>query len=83
MTGFDDKGRQFDLNGNLANWWLDTTLLEFNYRARCFINQVCVPWLREQILCSRNSGIRLDFIFCLLVSILVFQLFASNAKSNG
>lgn len=28
--GFDDQGRQFDKNGNFANWWTDADVAEFN-----------------------------------------------------
>lgn len=37
--GFDDEGSQYDLNGNLNNWWSDHTQKEFRKRADCFINQ--------------------------------------------
>lgn len=37
--GFDDEGRQFDENGNLANWWHPETLRNFLERAQCIINQ--------------------------------------------
>jgi putative endopeptidase len=31
--GFDDKGRQFDSEGNLSGWWTDADNEEFNRRA--------------------------------------------------
>ena len=37
--GFDDEGRQFDLNGNLREWWTKTDNDEFNNRADCFVQQ--------------------------------------------
>lgn len=37
--GFDDQGRQFDAQGNLANWWTDTDLKAFKERAQCIIAQ--------------------------------------------
>ncbi len=37
--GFDDLGRQSDENGNLIDWWSDTTDKAFRERAQCFINQ--------------------------------------------
>ncbi|KAK2179422.1 hypothetical protein NP493_491g01000 [Ridgeia piscesae] len=37
--GFDDKGRQFDLNGNLKQWWSDSVIEKFKQRAQCIIDQ--------------------------------------------
>jgi predicted metalloendopeptidase len=37
--GFDDEGRQFDENGNLQNWWSETSTQKFAERAQCLINQ--------------------------------------------
>ena len=37
--GFDDEGRQFDLNGNLADWWSPKDAQEFERRADCFVQQ--------------------------------------------
>jgi len=37
--GFDDQGRQFDDEGNLANWWEDETKDKFLAKANCIIWQ--------------------------------------------
>lgn len=37
--GFDDEGRQYDSNGNLLNWWKESTENQFLERAQCMINQ--------------------------------------------
>ncbi len=37
--GFDDQGRQFDLDGNLKDWWTDKDGQEFERRADCFVQQ--------------------------------------------
>ncbi|KAI1296489.1 Neprilysin-2 [Halotydeus destructor] len=37
--GFDDKGRQFDKNGNLKQWWNNATVERFRERASCIIDQ--------------------------------------------
>ncbi|CAJ0606430.1 unnamed protein product [Cylicocyclus nassatus] len=37
--GFDDKGRQFDANGNLREWWDEGVKRNFENRAQCIINQ--------------------------------------------
>jgi len=37
--GFDDQGRQYDDQGNLANWWDDATKNKFLDKANCIIWQ--------------------------------------------
>lgn len=37
--GFDDEGRQFDLHGNLVDWWNNGTEEHFLERAKCIIEQ--------------------------------------------
>lgn len=37
--GFDDKGRQFDKDGNMMQWWNDATIKAFRERAQCIIDQ--------------------------------------------
>lgn len=37
--GFDDRGRQFDKDGNNVNWWDDTTDQHFKKKAECIIQQ--------------------------------------------
>jgi len=37
--GFDDQGRQFGPNGNLAEWWAPKTKEQYLERAECIINQ--------------------------------------------
>lgn len=37
--GFDDRGRQFDLDGNLADWWDPKTQTQFLEKAQCIIDQ--------------------------------------------
>ncbi|RWS10165.1 membrane metallo-endopeptidase-like 1, partial [Dinothrombium tinctorium] len=37
--GFDDKGRQFDKNGNNENWWETETDKKFKQRVTCIIEQ--------------------------------------------
>lgn len=37
--GFDDQGRQFDLNGNLSNWWTETDEVKFNKLADKLVEQ--------------------------------------------
>lgn len=37
--GFDDQGRQYDFDGNLANWWDPQTEKQFIEKVQCIINQ--------------------------------------------
>ncbi|RWS29487.1 neprilysin-2-like protein, partial [Leptotrombidium deliense] len=37
--GFDDKGRQFDKDGNLKQWWNNETIERFRDRTQCMIDQ--------------------------------------------
>lgn len=36
---FDSTGRHYDINGNLTDWWPQTTVDEFEKRAQCFVEQ--------------------------------------------
>jgi putative endopeptidase len=37
--GFDDQGSQFDLKGNLKNWWIETDATNFKQKAETLVNQ--------------------------------------------
>ena len=37
--GFDDKGRMYDKNGNLSEWWTENDKNEFTKRTQLLINQ--------------------------------------------
>ena len=37
--GFDDKGRKYDGNGNLRDWWTEEDNTEFNRRAQKLVDQ--------------------------------------------
>lgn len=39
ITGFDDLGRQFDLNGNLVDWWQSETKAHYLDKVNCIIEQ--------------------------------------------
>ncbi|MBQ5752057.1 MAG: M13 family metallopeptidase [Bacteroidaceae bacterium] len=36
--GFDDQGRQFDKDGNFANWWTDEDAQKFNERSQVIVD---------------------------------------------
>ncbi|KAJ3363941.1 hypothetical protein GGF32_003039 [Allomyces javanicus] len=35
----DSRGRRYDLNGNLANWWADKDLVQFTQKSECYVDQ--------------------------------------------
>ena len=37
--GFDDQGRQYDGNGNVAEWWTPETVENFETEVQCYIEQ--------------------------------------------
>ena len=37
--GFDERGRKYDANGNLRQWWGDSTVYRFKKRAECLVEQ--------------------------------------------
>jgi predicted metalloendopeptidase len=37
--GFDDQGRQFDLHGNLRDWWTPQDAANFDKRAQCIVDE--------------------------------------------
>jgi len=36
---FDSTGKDFDINGNIKNWWTNSTAEEFDKLTQCFIDQ--------------------------------------------
>ncbi|RWS25636.1 membrane metallo-endopeptidase-like 1 [Leptotrombidium deliense] len=53
--GFDDRGRQFDKDGNNRNWWDHETDLKFRERTQCIIEQYSNYTVTENAL--RVNGI--------------------------
>jgi len=39
IHGFDDKGRLYDLEGNLNRWWNEEAISTFHKRAKCLIGK--------------------------------------------
>lgn len=37
--GFDDDGRKYDVEGNLADWWIQETETAFIKKAQCIVEQ--------------------------------------------
>nr|XP_023701010.1 phosphate-regulating neutral endopeptidase isoform X3 [Paramormyrops kingsleyae] len=37
--GFDNNGRKYDKNGNLDQWWSNTSISRFNEKTQCMIDQ--------------------------------------------
>ncbi|PRD32857.1 UNVERIFIED_CONTAM: nep-1 [Trichonephila clavipes] len=66
--GFDDRGRQFDKDGNNVNWWDSTTDELFKKKARCIIeqyvsdiNEVFTQFFIFFSKPNREIGVRLGF----------------------
>ncbi|CAG2181667.1 unnamed protein product, partial [Oppiella nova] len=45
--GFDDEGSQFDLKGNLKNWWTKEIHEKFDEKANCFITEYSGEYVPE------------------------------------
>ncbi|XP_053981492.1 neprilysin-1-like [Hylaeus volcanicus] len=45
--GFDEKGRQFDKDGNMMQWWNNATITAFRRRAQCIVDQYSRYKLQE------------------------------------
>ena len=53
--GFDDTGRQYDKDGNKVSWWTNDTIVAFNKRKECIINQYSnytITQVNLQVSCS-------------------------------
>ncbi|XP_012943220.1 neprilysin [Aplysia californica] len=37
--GFDDRGRQYDSDGNLVQWWSESAIEKFKGKAQCIVDQ--------------------------------------------
>src|ERR1700737_2918667 len=80
--GFDDEGRQFDANGNLADWWTAEDAKKFVEKADCEVkeygNFVAVDDLKENGKLTlgentaKNGGLRRAYI-----------AFLADAKTKG
>ncbi|XP_019873240.1 neprilysin-4 [Aethina tumida] len=47
IHGFDDQGRKYDKQGNLNQWWTNSTLQEYNKKVKCLIDQYNQYYLPE------------------------------------
>lgn len=47
IHGFDDRGRQFDENGNFQNWWSDETDEKFRKMSNCLVDQYNSYYVQE------------------------------------
>ncbi|NP_001191592.1 neutral endopeptidase [Aplysia californica] len=54
--GFDDKGRLYDKNGNLNQWWSNSAIEKFNTQKQCIIDQYGA-YVMDQVELNLN-GIR-------------------------
>ncbi|XP_050412278.1 neprilysin-4 isoform X2 [Patella vulgata] len=57
--GFDDRGRQFDKDGNLIQWWDDEVIESFKNQAQCIVDQYgnyTVPEVNLQVNGIQTQG---------------------------
>ncbi|XP_070560613.1 neprilysin-1-like isoform X2 [Ptychodera flava] len=45
--GFDDRGRQYDKDGNLEQWWTDESIDAYKDRAQCIVDQYDKFYMEE------------------------------------
>lgn len=51
--GFDDDGRKYDTEGNLADWWVKKTETAFVKKTKCIIDQYenyTVPEIDQKVI---------------------------------
>lgn len=60
--GFDDKGSQFDADGNMKNWWSEADRTEFDRRAEVLVKQadgyevLDSLWINGKLTLGENIG---------------------------
>ena len=86
FLSFDDKGRQFDKEGNLKQWWNNATIKLFRQRAQCIIDQYS-SYVLEDIRMNVNGKMTqgrspTHLHICSLVNILK-NLSGENIADNG
>lgn len=69
--GFDDNGRNFDVDGNYKRWWTDKTIAKYENKTGCF-----TEYYNEQYLKDVSCKERTKFIFC----IIFLRLYVLNTK---
>jgi len=67
--GFDDNGREYDMDGNKASSWTDETIKAFQERKKCIIEQY-----NNYTSIQVNLQVFLSLSFCLFRQISLFRL---------
>ena len=64
--GFDDKGKQFDEQGNINQWWDTSSSTSFRDKAMCIINQYSQFLVAEAgtALNGLNTQVKISPFFC-------------------
>jgi predicted metalloendopeptidase len=65
---FDDQGREFDRNGDLAPWWNNATIERFQKRTECLIQQYSSYTINGQPLNGKQTLGMLHSSFCVLLN---------------
>jgi hypothetical protein len=61
--GFDDKGRQFDKNGNLQQWWNNATISRFRHQASILSVARGLQIILPNLSCSRTCRVSDPYSF--------------------
>lgn len=77
--GFDDRGRQFDKNGNMKQWWNNQTIKRFRERAQCIIDQYS-SYVLEDINANVNGRMTQGLS---IIEILIFRFLILSSSSTG
>lgn len=77
IISFDDKGRQFDKDGNLKQWWNNSTIKRFRQRAQCIIDQYS-SYVLEDIRMNVNGKMTQGLEFSLFIVREAFDKFANH-----
>ena len=54
---FDDRGRKYDKNGNLNQWWQNSTIKNFEEKINCFVEQYSAYKVNGESVCFLNFNI--------------------------
>ena len=60
---FDDQGREFDRDGDLAPWWNNATIERFQKRTECLVQQYSSYTINGQPLNGKQTLGRCDAFF--------------------
>jgi putative endopeptidase len=78
IHGFDDKGKFFDLNGNLNNWWLDKDTKNYNKK----VDKLKEQYNKYNVNTSLTIGESIADLGGLKFSVLALEKYLDKNKEN-